>query len=114
MGLPLSPNQFEIYWTDLDPTKGSEIQKTRPCVIVSPNELNHLLKTVMVIPMTSTIIDWPFRVTIKSGGRIVSVACDQLRSISKERLGAQIGTLSEEEQIEVLELLQSLFSQSRS
>ncbi len=109
MGWMTVTKQFEVHWTDLDPTKGSEIQKTRPCVIVSPDEMNEVLKTVVVVPLTRTIIKWPFRVEISSGGQTVSAACDQVRAIAKERLGDRIGALSPSEQERVMDVLQSIF-----
>jgi len=103
--------QFDVYWVALDPTKGSEIQKTRPCVVVSPNEMNEALRTIMIVPLTSTIIDWPFRVTITSTAKKSSAACDQLRMIAKERLRGKIGTLSPADQKLILNILQAIFSE---
>lgn len=63
-------NRYELYWVDLNPTKGSEINKVRPCVIVSPNELNKHLKTVVVVPLTSQVRDYyPFRLKIQIQGK---------------------------------------------
>ena len=101
--------QFEIYWTDLDPTKGSEIQKTRPCVIVSPDIMNDVLKTVIVVPLTRTIIKWPFRCKLKVNNQEISAACDQLRAISKERLGDRVGMMSTKEQESIATILTSIF-----
>ena len=106
-----SIERFDLYWVDLDPTKGSEIQKTRPCIIVSPDEMNEVLKTVMVVPLTSTIIDWPFRTTITITSNQSSAACDQLRTISKERLHNKMGSLSSSEKEAILEILQTIFSE---
>lgn len=103
--------RFDIYWVDLDPTKGSEIQKTRPCIIVSPNEMNEGLKTVMAVPLTSTIIDWPFRTAVTIANKKSSAACDQLRTISKERLRNKIGSLSPSEKEAISEILQTIFSE---
>ena len=103
--------QFEIYWTNLDPTLGSEIQKTRPCIVVSPTIMNDALRTIIVVPLTGTIISWPFRTKVKVKGKIVSAACDQLRSISKERLGDKVSTLSTVEQKIVSEILISIFGE---
>ena len=103
--------QFEIYWVNLDPTLGSEIQKTRPCIVVSPSEMNTALKTVMVMPLTSTIIDWPFRTLINIAGKNSSAACDQLRTISKERLVNKIGSITHAEKNKVIEILQAIFSE---
>ncbi|HEY1835936.1 MAG TPA: type II toxin-antitoxin system PemK/MazF family toxin [Candidatus Saccharimonadales bacterium] len=102
--------RFEIYWAKLDPTVGNEIQKIRPCVVVSPDAMNKVLGTVIVIPLTSTIIDWPFRFAIGSAHHKSSVACDHVRSVSKERLGRKIGTLTTHEQRIVLEMLRNIFS----
>jgi len=103
--------RFDIYWVDLDPTKGSEIQKTRPCIIVSPNEMNEGLNTVLVVPLTSTIIDWPFRTTVAIANKQSSAACDQLRTISKGRLRNRIGSLSSSEKEAITDILQSIFSE---
>jgi mRNA interferase MazF len=104
-------SRFDIYWVDLDPTKGSEIRKTRPCIIVSPDEMNQTLKTVIVVPITSTVVDWPFRTVITSTNKKSSAACDQLRTISKERLLTKIGTLKGAEKAAMLEILQAIFSE---
>jgi mRNA interferase MazF len=103
--------RFDVYWVNLDPTKGSEIQKTRPCIIVSPDEMNEVLRTVTVVPLTSTIIDWPFRTVVTSGIKKSSAACDQLRTISKERLRSKVGSLTRGEQSTILEILQDIFSE---
>lgn len=104
-------NRFDIYWVNLDPTIGSEIQKTRPCIVVSPNELNKTLKTVIVAPLTSTIIDWPFRTTVSISSKKSSVACDQIRTISKERILGRIGSISSSDKTAVLDILQSIMSE---
>lgn len=104
------PLQFDIYWVDLNPTKGSEIKKTRPCIIVSPNEMNKVLKTAIVVPLTSTVINWPFRLSIASTGKKSSAACDQIRTVSLERLDKRIGKLNQKEELSILELLQDMFS----
>ncbi len=101
--------RFDVYWAELDPTKGSEIQKTRPCVIVSPDEMNAALRTVMVVPLTSTIIDWPFRTTVVVAAQTSSAACDQLRVIAKQRLSKKLGAISPAEQRCVVDILQAIF-----
>lgn len=103
--------RFDIYWVDLDPTKGSEIQKTRPCIVVSPDEMNEVLRTITVVPLTSTVVDWPFRTVITSTGQKSSATCDQLRTISKERLQGKVGTISPAEQRAILDILQAMFSE---
>jgi mRNA interferase MazF len=102
--------RFDIYWVDLDPTKGSEIRKTRPCIVVSPNEMNDLLRTVVVAPLTSTVVAWPFRTTISLAAKQPSVACDQIRAISKDRLRDRVGSLSSTEQEAVLGIVQAMFA----
>ena len=102
--------QFDIYWANLDPTIGSEIKKTRPCIVVSPDIMSSLLNTVLVVPITSTIINWPFRMTITSTGKVSSAACDHLRSISVKRLNKKIGSLNKKESDQILELLRTIFN----
>ena len=102
--------QFDIYWANLNPTKGSEIKKVRPCIIASPDIMNNLLNTVLVVPLTSTIINWPFRLTINSTGKLSSAACDHLRSISVDRLTKKVGTLNQKEQKQIIEVLRTIFS----
>ncbi len=103
--------QFDVFWVNLDPTQGSEIQKTRPCIIVSPDEMNEVLKTITVVPITSTLIDWPFRTTILSTAKISSAACDQIRTITKERLVTKAGSLTRQERQAVSRILVAMFSQ---
>ncbi len=102
--------RFDIYWVNLDPTKGSEIQKTRPCIIVSPDEMNEVLRTIIVVPLTSTIIDWPFRTTILVSSKKSSAACNQIRTISKVRLREKISTINQTEKEAITEILQSIMS----
>ena len=78
--------QYSVVLVNLDPTIGSEIKKTRPCVIVSPNELNKYLKTIVVVPMTSNLNKYPTRVSVKSNGKKGMMAIDQIRTIDKSRI----------------------------
>ncbi len=105
------PRQGSIYWFDPEPVKGSEIRKIRPCVVVSPDEMNESLRTVIVVPLTSTIQPWPFRLTVNVLGQKSSVACDQLRSVDKARLKAQIGSLGVADRESLFTLLQSILSE---
>ncbi|TLV04120.1 type II toxin-antitoxin system PemK/MazF family toxin [Dyadobacter luticola] len=89
--------QYEIYWILLDPTIGSEIAKTRPCVVVSPNELNQFLRTVIIIPITSTIKSYPWRVFCFVAERAGSIAVDQMKVVDKTRISGRIGVLSKKE-----------------
>lgn len=103
------PKQFEVYWAKFDPVVGSEIQKARPCVVVSPDIMNKLLNTVMVVPLTKTFIGWPFRLPIAVKGEKSSAACDHLRSISTERLGNKIAVLDPKVGNQLLESLRDIF-----
>lgn len=86
--------RFDVYLVALDPTQGSEIGKTRPAVVVSPDEANDYLRTVLVAPMTSTIKRYPSRVRLKFQGREGEVALDQLRALDKRRLIRRLGAVS--------------------
>ncbi|HEX4774024.1 MAG TPA: type II toxin-antitoxin system PemK/MazF family toxin [Candidatus Saccharimonadales bacterium] len=108
--MPNLPRQAAIYWFDPEPTKGAEIRKIRPCVVVSPNEMNAVLKTVIIAPLTSTIQLWPFRLTVTVLNQKSSVACDQIRAVDKSRLRAYIGDLRSKDREELLNLLQTIFS----
>ena len=79
-------SQFEVYWVDLNPTMGAEMQKIRPCVIVSPKELNDHLDTVIIVPVTSAIHGYPYRIACNIMGRNGEIVTDQIRTIDKRRL----------------------------
>ncbi len=78
--------QYNIYWVELNPTFGAEINKVRPCIILSPKEMNDRLLTVIIAPITSTVRTLPFRPNIKIDGRDGQIMLDQLRGIDKRRL----------------------------
>ncbi|GGC16122.1 type II toxin-antitoxin system PemK/MazF family toxin [Dyadobacter sediminis] len=100
--------QYEVYWISLDPTQGSEIAKTRPCVVVSPDDLNRSLRTVVIIPITSTIKKYPWRVDCIIQNKNGSIAADQIRVVDKTRLGSKIGSLSATEIKELKQVLQEM------
>lgn len=100
----------EIYWVTLDPTVGTEIQKTRPYVVVSPDELNAHLDRVIVAPVTSSIRPFRFRVTTTVAGRPVSVVLDQLRTVDAARLGKRIGKVDARSMGDILTKLQAMFA----
>ncbi len=110
MDLVAYPKTGEVWLVNLEPTIGSEIKKTRPCVIVSPNETNRLLKTVIIAPLTSTIKNYPTRVSIFFQSRQGSIALDQIRAVDKHRLIRKLGTLSREDLQMVLDILVQMFS----
>lgn len=86
--------QYEIYWADLNPTKGSEINKKRPCLVISPNEMNLPLNTIIIAPLTSVKkVNYPMRINVKINNKTGSIALDQIRTIDKSRLIKKIGML---------------------
>ena len=101
--------QYEIYWVDLDPTRGGEMAKTRPCVVVTPLELNMYLTTVVVVPITSTIRNYPYRVSCSVYGRDGEIATDQIRTVDKGRLKRKIGNLNFSEIKRLREVFQQMF-----
>lgn len=103
-------NQFEVYLVSLDPTQGSEINKTRPCLIISPNEINHHIKTVIIAPMTTKSKDYPTRIGILFGGKEGHVVLDQIRTVDKTRLVKKLGKIKDLEAKEVSQVLQDMFS----
>jgi mRNA interferase MazF len=100
----------QVYLVRLDPTLGSEIKKTRPCVVVSPNELNEHLRTVIVAPMTTGGRVYPWRPRCRFQGRAGVVALDQIRTVDLERLGKGLGQLEYETVLAILERLQEMFA----
>jgi len=100
----------EIWLINLDPTVGSEIRKSRPCVIVSPPELNRYLRTVIVAPMTSKGFAAPFRVPVTHAGTKGLIVLDQLRAVDKMRLAKRLGTVSGRTLGAVLTKLQEVFA----
>ena len=103
-------NRFDVYLINLDPTVGSEIQKTRPCVIISPDEMNRHINTVIVAPMTTAGKDYPTRITCRFKKKKGQIVLDQIRTIDKKRLIKNLGTLDSETQIKVISVLQRLFA----
>lgn len=101
--------QFEIYLINLDPTTGSEIKKTRPCIVISPNEM-HGLNTVIIAPMTSTCKIYPTRIPIFFEKKEGYIVLDQSRTVDKSRLVKLLGKIGKETAHHVLETLQEMFS----
>ncbi|QBR12757.1 type II toxin-antitoxin system PemK/MazF family toxin [Sphingobacterium sp. CZ-2] len=102
--------RFEIYFVDLNPTIGSEINKIRPAVIVSPNEMNNALNTVIIAPLTSTLKPYPMRVNCIVDGKKGQIALDHLRSIDKTRLISKMGIIEFTTQKELISTLIEMFS----
>jgi mRNA interferase MazF len=101
--------RFDIWMISLDPVIGSEIRKTRPCVIVSPNEVNQHLKTVTVVPLTSSLKTYPTRVPIQFQNKQGEMAVDQIRSIDKARLLGRLGQLDQKTARRLCDLLVQTF-----
>ena len=104
------PSRGDVYLVQLDPTRGSEIRKTRPCVIVSPDELNDDLRTVIIAPMTTGGQAYPWRVSCRFQGRSGFVATDQLRTVDTERLAQRLGRLAPSSLAAVLSTLGEMFA----
>ena len=100
----------EVYLVELEPARGREIRKTRPCLIVSPDELNEHWATVIVAPMTTGGHPYPFRVPCRFGSRQGHVVLDQLRSVDRERLTKRLGRLAPVTVARALTLLQEMFA----
>jgi mRNA interferase MazF len=101
--------RFDVYLVNLDPTTGSEIQKTRPCVVVSPDELNRRIQTVIVAPMTTKGQSYPTRVSCRFQGKDGQVALDQIRTVDRSRLITPLGRISAQSGSAVLEVLREMF-----
>ncbi|MBU1098505.1 MAG: type II toxin-antitoxin system PemK/MazF family toxin [Bacteroidetes bacterium] len=104
-------SRFEVYYVNLDPTIGSEIKKTRPCVIISPNEMNRNISTIIIAPLTSKLRNYPTRVPCKVEGKQGQIVLDQIRTIDKIRLIKKIDTLNKITQKKVLQVLIEMFSE---
>lgn len=102
--------RFEVHLVNLDPTLGSEIQKTRPCLVVSPDEMNRYIRTVIVAPMTTRGRPYPSRVPCSFQGKEGQVVLDQLRTIDRRRLVKKLGRIERTTATAVLELLAELFA----
>ncbi|MFM8936206.1 MAG: type II toxin-antitoxin system PemK/MazF family toxin [Vulcanococcus sp.] len=100
----------DVFLVALNPTRGSEIRETRPCVVVSPDELNAHLCTFIVAPLTTGGHPYPFRIRCRFDGKDGHVVADQLRAVDRERLVKRLGSLSETTLIEVLVVLQAMFA----
>lgn len=105
-----TPERGAVFLVELDPTRGSEIQKTRPCVVVSPDELNKHLRTVVIAPLTSGGKPYPWRVACVFDAHTGMVALDQIRTVDRERLVRHLGEIEEKTLDTVLATLGKMFS----
>jgi mRNA interferase MazF len=103
-------NRFDVFLISHDPTRGSEIRKTRPCLIISPNEMNDHIRTVIVAPMTTKGRPYPTRVPCTFQGKSGQIVLDQIRTVDKIRLARRLGTVSTSVQKQVLNALQEMFA----
>ncbi len=101
-------NQYEVFLIDLDPTKGHEIQKTRPCLVISPNEMNKTIGTVIIAPMTTKSHDYPTRVELEFQEKSGWIVLDQIRTVDKIRLIKKLGKIKEDEIIKVKDVLREM------
>ena len=103
--------RFEVYLVNLDPTIGSEIKKTRPCLIISPDEMNRNISTVIIAPLTSKLRNYPTRISCKVKGKQGQIVLDQIRTVDKIRLVNKIDVLNKVVQKKVLTVLNEMFSE---
>jgi mRNA interferase MazF len=103
------PRRDEVWLIALDPSKGSEIKKTRPCVVISPDEMNEPLQTVLVAPMTTTLRSYPTRVSLTFRNKTGQVALDQLRAVDRQRLVRRLGVVSTRTAHQVSSVLVEMF-----
>lgn len=106
----MAVKRFEIYLVALDPTLGSEIQKTRPCVVISPDEMNRFVKTAIIAPLTTKGREYPTRVPCSFQGKDGLVVLDQIRTVDKLRLVKRLGIIDEDTGYQILDVLQEMFS----
>lgn len=102
--------RFQVYLVNLDPTIGQEIKKTRPCLIISPNEMNRHIGTVIVAPMTTKGRSYPTRIQCSFQDKKGQVVLDQIRTVDKKRLVKKLGTINPTAQKSILQILQELFA----
>jgi mRNA interferase MazF len=103
-------SRFEVYLVSLDPTIGREIRKTRPCLVVSPDEMNHNIRTSTVAPMTTKGRGYPTRVPCRFGGKTGQVVLDQIRTVDQARLVKKLGRIDAPSSRRVLDVLQEMFA----
>jgi mRNA interferase MazF len=108
--MALVVKRFDVFLVNLDPTIGSEIKKTRPCLVISPDEMNRYINTVIVAPMTTKGKAYPTRVACKFQGKQGMVVLDQIRTIDKSRLVNKVARIGVQTQTEVLRVLGEIFS----
>jgi mRNA interferase MazF len=109
--MALVVSRFDIYLVSLDPTQGHEIRRTRPCVVISPDEMNHNIGTVIVVPMTTKGRDYPSRIPLTFRRKKGQLVLDQVRTVDKARLVRRLGKLDANSAAKTLAVLQEMFSE---
>lgn len=110
-GSALKIQRYHLYWVNLDPTQGSEIAKTRPALVVSPDAMNKRIETVVICPLTSQLHPaWASRVQCECAGRASEIAIDQIRTVSKQQLYKHIGKIDPETAVQVREAITLLYA----
>lgn len=104
-------SRFDVHLVSLDPTQGHEIRKTRPCVIISPDEMNHHINTVIVAPMTTKGRDYPTRIPLTFQHKKGQILLDQIRTVNKARLSKRLGKLDKNTAARVLTVLHEMFAE---
>lgn len=103
-------NRFDVYLVNLNPAVGAEIKKIRPCLVVSPDEMNHHLRTCVIAPMTTRTRGYASRVACRFQGKIGQVVLDQIRAVDQSRLVKKLGRISPKTQSDVLDKLEEIFA----
>ena len=104
----MAVKQYEIYWVKLDPTVGSEIQKKRPCLVISPNEMNNSIDTIIIAPLTTKSHSFPTRLKTNVDGKECWAVIDQLRALDKSRLCGKIGELDKKDIIALKKIISEM------
>ena len=101
-------NQYDVFLINLDPTIGHEIKKTRPCLVISPNEMNHTIRTVIIAPMTTKSRAYPTRIPVQFEGKTGWIVLDQIRTVDSLRLIKKLGSISKKEMIQVKAVIKEM------
>ena len=110
--MSVTPKRYSIYFADLEPTKGAEMKKTRPVVVISQHGMNRYGRTIVVCPLTSSLHpDWRSRLQVTCAGQPAEIAVDQIRAISKQRLGQKIDSLDEQEAAQLRRLITEMYGE---
>ncbi len=107
-----TPRRDEVWLVTLDPTHGAEMRKTRPCLVISPDEMNEPLRTAIIAPMTTVTRPYPTRITVRFQGKRGQVALDQLRAVDRQRLVRKLGMVSANIARQVSSVLVEMFTRS--